>query len=236
MNNNIVDISALIFEFKTQMDIIRKASSVVDSIISKLENVRFVPMPLPPSQMNASTAAVSSIPSLKRKTDEELNLVCMKKQCPPTDLGASSSSFENPNVHSSDSSQTLESMMELGNRGISGTFSESCDDGQFEFAAVKPFKKVFVSRLPAGIEVDVLKRHILKRLPTCAESLVINVLRGKRNADYSSAIISVGRNDEHFCAINSNDFWPPSTVVHQHRQSKLNHGFRSRGDSRWRRK
>lgn len=69
MNTNIVDISALIFEFKTQMDIIRKASSVVDSIISKLENVRFVPVPPPPSQMNASTAAVSSIPSLKRKTE-----------------------------------------------------------------------------------------------------------------------------------------------------------------------
>lgn len=107
----------------------------------------------------------------------------------------------------------------------------------FEFAAVRPVKKIFVSRLPPDINIDVLKRHVLRRVPSCGNDLVIAILNGKTKNKYSSALISVGQNDDFFRMINSQSFWPSEIIVHQHRTIKPNnnYGFRSNKGNNWRR-
>uniref|UniRef100_T1GIK5 Uncharacterized protein n=1 Tax=Megaselia scalaris TaxID=36166 RepID=T1GIK5_MEGSC len=67
-----VDVSALISEFRTQMDIIRKASAVVDNIIAKFESINFVPFHPP-----------TTVPPVKCKNTEILTPEMSKKLCIP---------------------------------------------------------------------------------------------------------------------------------------------------------
>lgn len=210
MDNNFVDVAALISEFRTQMDIIRSATAVVDEIIGKLVKVNFVPVPPP------STAS-------KRKNDDILNPGVPKKQCQTTQL------------HSNPSSSTTLQPLSLTDLCGKTRTNAATFDHDFEFNAVKPLKKVFLSRLPVGVDEEMLKRHILKRHPECIDSISISMLNRRKNAEYVSALVSVGRNDDFFNAVNHVDFWPPSTIVHQHRPNKGNHGFRSQRRSGGRR-
>lgn len=198
------------------MDHIRRATAVVDGIIGKLANVNFVPMP-PPLPTTTSAA------SLKRKSNENLNLEGSKKHRNPITIPAAPSNVSDANQSSLESLSSPVSLMDLADQQQSGGSNSS----QFEFDAVKPLKKIFVSRLPLEINEDMLKRHILRRLPNCGDCLSISMLNVRKNADYASIIVSVGRNEEYFRAINDEEFWPPATIVHQHRLNKPNHGFRS---------
>ena len=115
---------------------------------------------------------------------------------------------------------------------MDSNFCEFEEPGEFEFTAVKPVRRIFVSRLPQSISEDVLKRHILKRVPECAQNLQISILPTKKNVNYSSVLISVGSDERVFQSVNSNNFWPPGTIVHKHRIQKP--GFRSKKGSNWR--
>lgn len=195
----------LIQELKVQMEIIRRASATVDAIILKLESCNAIP------DVSASS---------KRKTEDELIPESVKKQCTPLNPSVIQQPVGLPlNVLTSTSNVLDPNPMDVTPQ-FEGMES-------FEFSAVLPMKKIFVSRLPVAITEDVVKRHIVKRLPACSDSLRISILPGKRYADYSSAIISVGRDEVSFQMINRSEFWPPETVVHQHRANKPKHGFRS---------
>lgn len=65
-----------------------------------------------------------------------------------------------------------------------------------------------------------MKRHIHNRLPSHGVPVEISILSKRKNATYSSALIYVGENEEMFSLVNRNDFWPPLTIVHQHRPNK----------------
>lgn len=213
-----MEVNSLISEFKIQMDIIRRATAVVESIINKLDAVNSIPH---------SSAS-------KRKTDEELISDTSKKiRIPISEMDIRSAST-NPPISMDFSSIPVPSSQS----GVaSGTFAFSAASQKnssrsdslytpenFEFAAVKPMKRVFVSRLPNDLSDEVLRRHILSRLPACEKSLEISVLPGRHKAAYKSVLISTGR--DALRSINSKDFWPPETIVHQHRPRKPNNGFR----------
>lgn len=215
-----MDLPALIIELKSQMSIIRNATAIVEAIIAKLD------------------AANVPAAGLKRKTDMELVPDAVKKQCiPPLPLLASSpvlaalslcsttANFQQDQSKTMQSQQTSTSGSSVGFENIGG----------FEFSAVKPKKRIFVSRLPLDITEDVLTRHIQNRLRNFDVPTEISILSKRRDATYSSALIHVGENEEIFRLVNRTDFWPPQTIVHQHRAKKPTHGFRSTKRDNWRR-
>lgn len=232
MNDNFVDVSALIIEFRAQMDVIHRATSVVESIILKLENVKFVPVP-PPILKTAS--------SIKRKTEEELNIEFKKQRMPHQSPPMRTVPATNPISIPRNASDSSVEIMDTTNTNAFTAFNPPTESfsqsvvGDFEFEAVKPLKRIFVSRLPVGISEVTLRRHILTRLPACSDSLVVSMMQSKENANYSSITISVGHNEDAFRAINSRNFWPPGTVVHQYR-SNSSHGFRPRKGGNWTRR
>lgn len=217
-----MDFAAMYQELKLQMDIIRRATAVAESIFSKLESLH-------------STNVAAPLPLSTKRKSEELISETSKKQCTPVD----NSTVRVPTIIASTStSWNMDSTTSTSENQSGG--ASYLNDTDFEFAAVRPFKKVFISRLPPTITDDILKRHVLKRIPRCENLLEISMLPGRKNAKYSSALISVGRDEDAFRLINSGNFWPPETIVHEHRLNN-NHrsnrnGFRSEPKRFWKRR
>lgn len=181
--------------------------------------MKFVPVPPP-------------IISTKRKSDEELNVEFKKQRTPqPPLMNVPAKSLS---IASNGSAASSLELMDIYPTTVSSVFNlpaetstiESVALRDFEFEAVKPLKRIFVSRLPVGITEETIRRHILKRVPTCSDTLGVSIMQGKVNANYTSITICVGHNDDAFRAINSREFWPPGTVVHQYRSQNFKHGFR----------
>lgn len=204
-----MNLPALITELKLQMDKIRTASAIIDSIIVKLDVVK------------------ASSSTFKRKTDEELVSDATKKQRTPL-----SSSSSVPTVSPSILNVESHHQQKRTTTQQSSTFMDFEDHG-FEFSAVRPKKRIFISRLPTDISEDVLNRHIRNRLNSPDVPIEVTMLSNRRNASYSSALIYVGEIKEIFDKVNHANFWPPLTVVHEHRPRKPNNGFRSKGRSNW---
>lgn len=215
-----LDVPSLINAFRCQMDIIRQAIAAVNNIIEKLSNISMNSVSTPPPETKR--------PSRNKRKIDEPNIQEAKKK------RESNNSSDEQQLVGLDSNKlpAITQLIELTDD--QNTELKNCPE--FEFSAVLPMKKVFVSRLPLGITKDILERHILKRLPNCSDSLSISFLDPRRNVDYSSVLLSVGRNEEHFRIICSDDFWPPATIVHQHHfRSKPSNGFRSQRNN-WRRR
>lgn len=169
----------------------------------------------------AAPSTSAPVLSSKRKSAEELISDSLKKQCPEVQ----------PIINNGfpvDNSLMSVDMLTPSSELHGATLPTNGTVGQFEFAAVRPVKRIFVSRLPPDIGDEVLKRHILRRIPSCEGDLNISILQARRNNKYSSALISIGRDENAFNVINSANCWPPETVVHEHRPKKPNgNGFRS---------
>lgn len=128
-----MELPALIIELKSQMITIRNATVVVECIIARLDAINV------------------SAPLLTRKTDVELALEIAKKQRIPIPLPAAlQSSPAFPSVSNAVFTQQSHcALPQIRSAGISSAEFGNC--GSFEFAAVKPKKRIFVSRLPVDI-------------------------------------------------------------------------------------
>lgn len=83
--------------------------------------------------------------------------------------------------------------------------------------------------IPVGIS---LRRHILKRLPACKRMVVISLMQGKENANYTSITIFVGHNEYALHVIYPRNFRPPPrTGIHQYRSNTKHYGLRLRKGS-----
>lgn len=117
----------------------------------------------------------------KRKTEDDLISATPKKICTqmngstkPNDIASCSNTTLIHSAQNSDSSE-FEFVAVINQPTLRNTTMEV---ENFEYSAVKPVKRVFVSRLPADLSYTVLRRHILKRLPGCETTLDIAWLPG----------------------------------------------------------
>lgn len=104
---------------------------------------------------------------------------------------------------------------------VQGGISSERDEGvakvvqqPFGFTAVPPVKKIFVSRLPPDITTETIRAHVLSRLNCPNMFLNVTKLPLREGAQYSSMILNLGHNEDHFETILKDSFWPRNTVVH----------------------
>lgn len=89
------------------------------------------------------------------------------------------------------------------------------NENEFGFSAVPPPKKIFVSRLPPDISVDVIRNHVESRLGRSDVFLDIIRLPTRDGSLYSSMILNVGHNLDVFSKVVNESFWPRHTIVHE---------------------